>query len=329
MTYDPDMLLETCASLLDMLARNGLITIVDTMESTKVDTALATILSAMEQIRGRRATVAAELHKLDNALAGLERLAGQLTDESEGAAPPTSDAVIASPSRAPEPPTVEGVSQDEADANTDKLETAVEAQAETEHSADATEAQVEILAVEPVRSRRAAPRQAPPNTVPVYYICERCFGFHNRGTPCSSALSYEDLDGRHGVHGWISREQPVITMDDIRRQAMLMRIEEGRAAQAAETESTLEVRSGKPIGLRPGSKNSRIYEATKGLLEVKSPLHLDEILAGVQGKEQNIFDNVGDARMNLSNILSLLKSRRLLASDHRGYWWLPNGRAAH
>lgn len=320
--YDLDALLKTCAGLLDRRAQEGLITLVATMEETKVDTALATILSAMEQIRERKAIVAAELHKLDDALVGLERLAGQLSGEPLTSAPSAADMVaphshlLNVPGRASE-----AEIQVEA-AQPDEPETRLEA----EDPDKKPKAEVEITQLSEAEPRSRAMFE--PRALPVYYCCDKCYGFHGWDDSCSSALSWEDLDRRHGEHGWVCRERRMITMEDIERTAMLRRIEEGRAAQAAAIAKQEAVSGKTPTGLRPDSKNHKIYMATKEILEKNGKTYLDTILSDVQNKHPDIFGGVKDPRMNLSNILSLLKSRRLLASDHRGYWWLPDGRAA-
>jgi hypothetical protein len=76
-------------------------------------------------------------------------------------------------------------------------------------------------------------------------------------------------------------------------------------------------------GLRQGSKNYRVYKAAERLLQGNGTMHVDQLLESIQASEPSLFGSVKDARMNLGNLLSLLKSRGLLVSDHRGNWSLP------
>jgi hypothetical protein len=74
--------------VLDRLGQDGLITLAAIMEVTEVDTALTTILAAMEEIRERRAIFAVELEKLDSTLVGLEDLASKLRAEPQSSPSP-------------------------------------------------------------------------------------------------------------------------------------------------------------------------------------------------------------------------------------------------
>lgn len=81
----------------------------------------------------------------------------------------------------------------------------------------------------------------------------------------------------------------------------------------------------KLIGMRDGSKKHRVYEATRKLLELNGPMHIDNMLESVSAL--GLFEGVKDQRTRFANLLSQFKGKRLMDSDNRGNWSLPNGKA--
>lgn len=96
---------------------------------------------------------------------------------------------------------------------------------------------------------------------------------------------------------------------------------------AAASELAL-VAAPRPLGMREGSKKHRIYMATRKLLEANGPMHLDDLLERVCEMLPGVFSGVKDRRTNFANILSALRSKRLIESDNRGNYSLPHKKAA-
>jgi len=157
----------------------------------------------------------------------------------------------------------------------------------------------------------------------LYYYCDNCENYYLPRLPhkCDGLRGqYNDnhfdrgqLDIAHGEGGWEGADPP-----------------EGEKPEPASrtpwrTEPVEPDRMGgatpRADDLREGSKKHKIYVATRNLLEAHTQMHVDAIFGEM---DPELFAEVkSDKRMNLSNILSQLKSKGLLISDHRGNWSLP------
>jgi hypothetical protein len=150
---------------------------------------------------------------------------------------------------------------------------------------------------------------SPGQSKPGFATCPECgslYGRHARHI-CyrENEISPNDLDAIFGKDEWV--DLPAAQQD------------EASPIPVPQSEP-------RPLGMREGSKKHRVYEATRKLLEQNGPMHIDAMLEGV--KALGVFEAVKDPRINFANILSALRSKRLVDSDNRGTYSLPNGKAA-
>src|SRR4051812_12930303 len=75
-------------------------------------------------------------------------------------------------------------------------------------------------------------------------------------------------------------------------------------------------------GLRPGSKKYRVYEAVCKALSRTGTATVDQLIQEIE--PLGVFGAVTNKRANVANLLSQLKAKKLLMSDHRGNWFLPS-----
>jgi hypothetical protein len=155
----------------------------------------------------------------------------------------------------------------------------------------------------------------------VYYECGECGLYHRIEVQpvhhCRAGyfgLHKHELDRMYkDTEGWINYREYKEDRDTSERastnQPHVRAVQQGAVHEAA-----------RENGIREGSKKHRIYERTTKLL-ADGPMHVDEIMKNMPVE---LFEDVqSDKRTNLSNILSQLKTKRLLISDNRGFWSLP------
>ena len=166
---------------------------------------------------------------------------------------------------------------------------------------------------------------------PEFTQCSRCRRFMARdGHNCwehpeQNAYTPEYLDKVFGKGEWIgiapvgepghryarNEVDPAFIADFARKR-------ETEKVQVRETVAA-------PRGMRDGSKKHKIYVATRKLLEENGEMHIDEMLKSMT---PGLFSGVSNPRANFANMLSAFRSNRLVLSDNKGNYRLPNGKAA-
>ena len=170
---------------------------------------------------------------------------------------------------------------------------------------------------------------------PSYQYCEQCETFLKPGFSHACDQDHSHMDGNtfekeqldivHGEGGWVRIDPPYHPKPKLRRPGEWTSDPPSESPQIANPQNVHQATPHAHL-FREGSKTHRIFVITEKLLQQNRQIHIDDIMKNIPEK---FFDEVkSDKRTNLSNVLSQLKSKGLLVSDHRGNWSLPTRRIA-
>jgi hypothetical protein len=188
------------------------------------------------------------------------------------------------------------------------------------------------------RTLEAASNQkaAPPRPKPFFHVCGEC------GLAFLPHWEPHDCDGRNGFHPDALDE--LLGFDGYRVKYWdgtldhgddddepLVEVEaEPEAEPARRAEHKVEAEESDapaPRGMRDGSKKHRVWVAVQSLLEDNGEMHIDEMLKSIS-QMPGVFSAVKDKRTNFANMLSAFRTKKLILSDNRGNYSLPNRKAA-
>jgi hypothetical protein len=171
--------------------------------------------------------------------------------------------------------------------------------------------------------------------LPQYYLCDTCDLWIKPGLShtctedgvakdCYNGFNDEELNIIHGSDGWEEIDRPadqhVLTVESkhVSQQIPINKENEENNAEDGDDNAY-------DLGIRPGSKLDKVYKLSRELIEKNGPTHIDDMLE--PAAKGQFFFGVQNRRANLANFLSKLKRKGLLASDNRGYWFLPQRKA--
>lgn len=167
--------------------------------------------------------------------------------------------------------------------------------------------------------------------LPQYYLCDTCDLWvkptvshtcteDGLTEDCYNGFAEEELDIIHTRDGWEEIDPPETQNANANglansNQKTEVPVQKTEIARDEDDDSLADL-------LRPGSKLERVYKMVKELIETSGPQHLADMIE--PARKRQLFVGVQNTKANLANFLSKLKARRLLVSDNRGFWSLPN-----